>query len=125
MPFRFHKENDGEILAVQIHGNVTKDDYVSFVAKIDQEITKQEITEQGKPLILFDMTDLQGWDAGVVWEDLKFGVNHFDSIQRIAVVGDNVWQHIMTLLGKPFTKAAMHYFDSKEMGDARRWLAEE
>jgi len=74
--------------------------------------------------VLFDIADLQGWDAGVVWEDIKFDIKHFADIERLAMIGDKKWQHGMAMFFKPFTKATIRYFDHAEAPEARKWLGE-
>ena len=71
------------------------------------------------------MTGLHGWDAGAVWEDIKFDIKHFGDIKRLAMVGDKRWQHDMALLFAPFTNATSRYFDVADAAKARQWLAEE
>ena len=70
------------------------------------------------------MTDLHGWDAGALWEDTKFAIEHFSDIERLAVVGEKKWQHVITTFCKPFTKATIRYFDHADAAEARKWLAE-
>ena len=37
------------------------------------------------------MTGLHGWDAGALWEDIKFDIKHFADIERLAMVGEKKW----------------------------------
>jgi hypothetical protein len=78
----------------------------------------------GKLDVLFDMTGLQGWDAGAAWEDLKFDIKHFSDIERLAMIGDKKWEQGMAAFFKPFTRATTRYFDEDDAVAARRWLGE-
>ena len=40
------------------------------------------------------------------------------------MVGENKWQQVMATLSKPFTKAAIRYFDHTNITAARQWLGE-
>ncbi len=82
------------------------------------------LREHGKLRLLFDMTGLQGWEAGAAWEGLKFGVKHFADIERLAMIGEKKWQQGMATFCKPFAKAAVRYFDHADALEARNWLAE-
>jgi hypothetical protein len=82
------------------------------------------IRQHGKLRVLFDMADFHGWDAGAVWEDIKFDIKHFSDIERLAMVGDKKWQHGMAMFFKPFTKATIRYFDQANAAEARKWLRE-
>jgi hypothetical protein len=74
--------------------------------------------------VLFDMTTLHGWDAGAMWEDIKFDFKHFADIERLAMIGEKKWQRGMATFCKPFTKAAIRYFDHADAAEARKWLEE-
>ena len=82
------------------------------------------VKQQGKLRLLFDMTGFHGWDAGAMWEDIKFGSRHFADIERLAMVGDKKWQQGMATFCKPFTTATIRYFDHADAAGARKWLSE-
>ena len=74
--------------------------------------------------MLFDMTEFHGWDAGALWEDIKFDIKHFADIERLAMVGEKKWQQGMAIFCKPFTRATIRYFDHATVAEARKWLGE-
>ncbi len=118
MSIQLKEENGGKILVVHVSGTLVKADYESFVPEFDSFIE-----QHGKLGVLFDMTDFHGWEASTLWEDIKFGLEHAD-IDRLAMVGENKWEHVMATLSKPFTKAAIRYFDHANITAARQWLGE-
>ncbi len=120
MPIQLSEENGGKILVVHVSGKLLKVDYEHFVPEFERLVQVH-----GKLRVLFDMTGFHGWEASAAWEDLKFGVAHFADIERLAMVGENRWQHGMATFGKPFTKAAVRYFDHTEAAKARKWLGGE
>lgn len=119
MPIQLSEENDGRILVIQVTGKLVKTDYPGFVAEFERLLRKH-----GKLRILFDITGLDGWDAGAAWEDIKFDVKHFADISRLAMVGDRKWQQAMAEFFKLFTKATSRYFTQAASAEARRWLSE-
>jgi hypothetical protein len=70
------------------------------------------------------MSDFRGWDAGALWEDIKFDVKHFSDIERIAFVGDKKWQKGMSAFCRPFTTAKIKYFDKDDAEQAWTWIEE-
>ena len=119
MPIHLSAEDGGKVLVVHVSGKLVAADYAPFVAEFDR------LHEQhGKLRVLFDMTGLQGWDAGALWEDTKFGIKHFGDIDRLAMVGEKKWHHAMATFFGPFTKATTRYFDHAEAAAAREWLGE-
>jgi hypothetical protein len=119
MSIQLKEEDGGKILVVHVSDKLVKADYEYFVPEFDRLIE-----QHGKLRMLFDMTDLHGWEASAVWEDLKFGVEHFADIERLAMVGENKWERVMTTLSQPFTKATIRYFDHPNATVARQWLGE-
>lgn len=119
MPIQLDIENNGKLLVVHVSGKLVKADYKQFVLEVELLIQ-----QHGKLRLLFDMVDFHGWEISAAWEDFKFGIEHFSDIERLAMVGENRWQHGMAIFCKPFTKAAVRYFEHAEAARARNWLDE-
>lgn len=119
MPIELREESDGKILVVHVSGKLAKADYTQFVPAFERLVL-----QHGKLRVLFDMTGFHGWDAGALWEDVKFDTRHFADIERIAMVGEKKWQHGMAIFCRPFTTAKVRYFDHAEAAAARAWLDE-
>ena len=109
----------GRTLEVHVTGKLSKEDYEQFVPRTE------ELMKDGKIRILFSMNDFHGWEAGALWEDIKFDLKHFKDIERLALVGDKAWEKGMAVFCKPFTTAKIQYFDQSELDQARNWLAAE
>ena len=119
MPIQLDEENGGKIFVVHVSGKLAKADYEHFVPEFERIVR-----QHGKLQLLFDMTGFHGWEAGALWEDIKFDVKHHADIERLAMVGDKKWEHGMATFCKPFTKATVRYFDHAETAQARKWLRE-
>jgi len=91
---------------LQVRGKLVKADYEHFVPEFERLVRKH-----GKLRVFFDMTGFHGWEAGALWEDIKFDSKHFADIERLAMVGENKWQRGMATFCKPFTAATIRYFD--------------
>ena len=120
MPIQLNEENNGTMLAIKVNGTLVKADYESFVPEFERLVR-----QRGKLRVLFDVIDLDGWDAGALWADTKFAITHFADIERLAMVGEKRWQQYMATFCKPFTKATIRYFDHLDAAEARKWLTEE
>jgi hypothetical protein len=119
MPIQLNEENGGKLLILRVSGKLAKADYEHFVPEFER-LARQH----GKLRLLFDMTGFHGWEASAAWEDFKFGIEHFTDIERLAMVGENKWQQGMAIFCKPFTKAAVRYFEHADAAAAREWLDE-
>jgi hypothetical protein len=114
-------EKDKEkLLEVTVRGKLAKEDYQLFVPKFEELVKKH-----GKIRILFKMVDFHGWEAGALWEDIKFDFKHFKDIERLAMVGDKKWEKGMSIFCKPFTAAKIKYFDQTDFAEAREWLKQD
>src|SRR5271168_3518187 len=106
MSVELHKEGNGKVLVVKLSGKLTKEDYDHFVPEIEQLIN-----QHGKIRMLVQMHDFHGWTMGALWQDVKFDLKHFAHIERLALIGDRKWEAGMATFCKPFTTAAVRYFD--------------
>ena len=109
--------NEGRILEVHVSGKLTHGDYEQFVPAFERLVKRH-----GKIRVLFEMADFHGWDAGALWDDIKFDVKHFGDIERMAMLGDKAWEKGMSTFCRPFTTATIRYFDHTAIEDARAWL---
>ncbi len=119
MSIQLTEESDGRILVVHVSGKLLAADYADFVSEFERLVR-----QHGKVRMLFDMTGFHGWEAGALWEDTKFAINHYSDIERLAMVGEKRWQRGMATFCKPFTKAAVRYFEHADAAEARQWLLE-
>lgn len=119
MPIQVNEENSGKVLVIHVSGKLEKSDYEYLMPEFERLVR-----QHGKLRMLFDMSDFHGWDAGAAWEDFKFGIKYSGEIDRLAMVGEERWQHGMAMFCKPFTKAVVRYFDRTNGAEARKWLGE-
>jgi hypothetical protein len=111
------KPEHGNVLDVSVTGRLTRDDYEHFAPAVDRLIH-----EHGKVRIVFDMHGFHGWTPGALWEDIKFDARHFRDIERLAFIGERKWEAGMAAFCKPFTSAAIRYFDREQADEARQWV---
>ena len=119
MPIHINEPGGGKFLDVQVSGKLAKADYEHFVPEFERLVRRH-----GKLRVLFDMTGFHGWEAGALWEDIKFDTKHFADIAQLAIVGEKKWQQGMAAFCKPFTTATIRYFDRADAAEARKWLGD-
>jgi hypothetical protein len=117
MAIQLTEKNGGKVLEVHVSGKLAHEDYQHFVPEFER-LVKQH----GKIRVLFEMAGFHGWEAGALWDDVKFDLKHFSDIERLALVGDKQWEKGMSVFCKPFTTAKIRYFDRAAIAEARAWL---
>lgn len=120
MSAEVREESDGGLVHVNISGKLSRKDYEVFVPVIERLIS-----EQGKVRMLIEMHDFHGWTAAALWEDIKFDAKHYADIERLALVGEGKWEKGMSVFCRPFTSAAIRYFDTGAIAEARAWVLEQ
>ncbi|MEJ2310717.1 MAG: universal stress protein [Gammaproteobacteria bacterium] len=103
--------------AFKASGKLTDADYEQFVPRLEALIQ-----EYGKISIFLELEEFHGWEPKAAWDDFKLGLAHQDGFERIAIVGDQDWEHWIALLAKPFIHARVRYFDYKDPVAAWDWL---
>jgi hypothetical protein len=116
-PIEVSTENNGKLVIVHISGTLHASDYRKFVPVVEDAIRKN-----GTVRIFVQMHHFHGWDAGALWEDVKFDMDHVDDIDRLAIVGETGWEKWMAVFCKPFTMATIQYFPTAQAASARAWL---
>jgi stage II sporulation SpoAA-like protein len=111
--------NDGKVVEVQATGKLTAEDYYRFIPVMEGLMQKH-----GTIRASFQMTDFHGWEAGALWEDIKFDFKHFSHIDRLALISDKKWERGVAKFCWPFTRAKVRYFDHAAAPEARAWLLE-
>lgn len=117
MAIEFSEELDGRLMTVKVSGKLAKTDYEFFLPEVERLIKKNVKID-----ILLIMHDFHGWDAGALWEDMKFDLKHYGDIRRLAIVGESKWEKWMASFCKPFTKANIKYFELDHLSLARLWV---
>jgi hypothetical protein len=117
MSIQLIEEKGGKVLVLHISDKLVTEDYERFVPEFERLVG-----QHGKLRLLFEMTDFLGWDAGASWDDTRFVASHFSDVSRLAMVGDKTCQRGMAMFCRPFTRAAIRYFDRADASKARQWL---
>jgi stage II sporulation SpoAA-like protein len=117
MPLHLTEEIRGNVLELNVTGKLERQDYEKFVPD-----TERLIKQHRKIRVLMVMHDFHGWDAGALWEDIKWDAKHFNDVERVAIVGEKKWQEWLAALCKPFTRATVRYFNHEKLLEARAWV---
>lgn len=96
---------------------LTNEDYNRLIP-----LLQEKIRSFGTIRWYFEMKEFEGWSLSAMWRDLKFDFKNTEKLERIAMVGDKKWEKELTQLMKPFTGAAIKYFDLTAKDEAKNWI---
>ncbi|MDW6019075.1 STAS/SEC14 domain-containing protein [Vibrio plantisponsor] len=105
------------IVSIKAVGRLTHDDYQVISPMIDAALIK---VNQPKVKVLFDATELKGWELRAAWDDFKLGLKHGSDFDKIALYGNRDWQEVSAKIGNWFVSGEIKYFEN--YSDAVTWL---
>ncbi len=112
------KDKSG-IWILRVFGALRKEELDAVQAAGLKELAPDE---NAKILVMVE-NDFCGWVGNEVWNDMTFFVQHGDRIEKIAIVGNPMWEARMLMFtGAGFRRAPVRYFAANQVAQARAWL---
>lgn len=108
------------VVGVEAKGKVEESDYKDIlVPAIDRASETHE-----KVRVLFVLgEDYDGFTLGAAWDDMRLGVRHPASFDRVALVTDKDWmRHSVTVFGW-MIPGEVRVFGSADLSGARAWVS--
>jgi universal stress protein A len=110
---------EDNIVAFRVSGKLSHADYQEFLPRLESLIRKNH-----RISILLELVDFHGWDLAAAWDDFRFGIEHANDFERLAIVGHGSIQRWMSLMARPFTSAKVQFFEQDQLARAWDWLRE-
>jgi len=111
------RTGDKLFLSLKAHGKLTHKDYEIITPIIDSALAE---VKEPKVKVLFDGTELEGWEARAAWDDCKIGLKHGNEFEKIAIFGNKKWQEYFSKIGSWFVSGEVKYFENVD--EAIAWL---
>ena len=110
-----------DIVAVQAEGIISREDYEETLIPL----IEAKIRTQGQVKMLYWCgKEFEGFTAGAMWDDARFGVMHLGDFLKIAFVTDVEWLRMSAKLFSPLMRMPTQVFHNAEIEDAKRWIVE-
>ena len=114
-------ETEGKMLAVEAKEKLTYEDYEEvFIPKLNQLIEKYGEIK----VLMYLAEDFTGWEPEAAWDDAKFGLQHRNDFEKIAVVGGPKWVEWATRIGAYFTDGQVIIYEASDLQAAISWVKE-
>jgi hypothetical protein len=113
------------LLGFRFSGHVTRDEYTQTLLPP----LKEQIARGAKiRLAVVIDDDFDQFEAGALWEDLKFGFGsglaHLSAWERMALVSDAKWVHHAISLFGWLVPGDVRVLPLAQLDDAKAWLSE-
>jgi hypothetical protein len=106
------------VIGFRVTGKLVAADYTDTMLPLVAEAAKG-----GRIRLVLCIEQFDGITGTAVWQDLKLGVEHLRSWERIAVVSDLEWMaHVISLFGW-MTPGDVKRFPVSELDAAKAWAA--
>jgi hypothetical protein len=112
-------ETSRGLIALKLVGTVTEDDMDQAFAKMEDVVVDQMMSR-----LLLDWSELEDWAKGARSVGTWFGMHHWATVQRIAIVAGSRWEDERLRIVDIFKAATVRRFDPNEREDAFAWIRE-
>lgn len=110
-----------DVIALDFKGLITSQDYTMTLAPLVEAAEQDHDTLK----LLFVMGDyFDGFSAGAMRQDIRFGFAHINSFSKIALVSDKDWIRNGVKAVGLLMPADIMVFDLDELDDAAAWIRE-
>ena len=114
------EESKGDLFAVQLSGQIDKQDYDIMLPMLEEKIK-----QHGKINVFVEVMDMKNVSLEALWEEIKFDFRHATDYGKVAVVGEPKWLDWLSLAASPFTTAKIKHFPPDQRLHALNWIKEE
>ncbi|MFB6272873.1 MAG: STAS/SEC14 domain-containing protein [Salinibacter sp.] len=106
---------DPNLLGIALSDTLTEEDYEVFDSTLADHLKKHTTTR-----VLLVMEDVQDWTPEEQWEDLAFDIRHLRDLDKVAIVGDDLWETWLDKADELFPVSRIQTYEDRE--EALDWL---
>ena len=110
-------ESINSLIFIKISGKITVAEYKDFIPYVESTIKKF-----GKIRVFVDLVDLDDWEWRVVWDDLAFGITHWNKFTKVAIVGHRRVERLSVWATNKITNGDIRFYYGGEATDALNWV---
>lgn len=120
MTTAYKEDPHHKIAELIVDGKVTQEDFNRIAGQLENFIEKH-----GHIRLLEEIRKLDGFEASMVWDGIKFDMKHLKHISHCAVVSDIGWLSPFSKAAGAFISCKIRTFTLDELDEARAWLQAE
>lgn len=108
---------DGQLISIRMSGMITEADIDGCNEKLAGFTGLENLYK-----VLVDWERLEGWEKGAKSVGTWFGMRHWATVRRLAIVADDRWADETLRLADIYRAADVSRFPPARRADALRWL---
>jgi hypothetical protein len=111
--------NNEFFLSLKAVGKLTHEDYEKINPMLDSAL---EGVQDPQVKVFIDGSEFEGWELRAAWDDLKLGLKHGNSFDKIAIFGNKKWLEYAAKIASWFVSGDAKFFEDSD--EAWTWLQE-
>lgn len=115
--YQFSEFPEDHIVALTIDGHINTQEFEKLKGQLEKSIKNWEEVK-----LLEVVKSFTGMSPRALFEDVKFGLNHYKDFSKAAVVTDKKWIDLLTKAIAPVAPFPVKVFELSEIDSAKEWL---
>ncbi len=108
---------DSNVFGVELSDTLTEEDHDVLDSTLRSHLAKHTTTR-----VLFVMEDVDAWAPADRWEELAFDIRHLRDLDKVAIVGDDLWETWLDKAELLFPMSTIQTYPAEEREAALGWL---
>lgn len=108
---------DTNIHGFEFSDSLTEEDLEALVSTLRDSLEQYMTTR-----VIFVMKDVDDWSPEERWEDLSFDVRHLQDLDKVAIVGDDLWEPWLDKVEILFPMSEIQVYDEEDYEEAEDWI---
>ena len=108
---------DPNLFGVELSGTLTKEDHDVLASELRNHLEQHTTTRA-----LFVMDDVNDWEPDERWKDLAFDIRHLRDLDKVAIVGDDLWETWLEKVELLFPMSTIQTYAAEDREEAVEWL---
>jgi len=110
-------ETAGNLIAIKLSGMVSEADFDASASEISPLVANERTN-----LLFVDWSELEGWEPGAKSVGTWFGLHHWATILRVAILAERKWDDERQRIADIFKAAEVRRFIPEDRETALNWV---
>ncbi|MBY5957237.1 STAS/SEC14 domain-containing protein [Membranicola marinus] len=112
-----HIDTKENIIYLTVQQKLTNNDFDQI-----EQVVDSTIESFGKIRLYYEMKNYKGWTFQAFWRDLYMDLKYRNKVEKIAMIGEKIWEKWLSDAIKPFSGATVRFFAHPQKDQAKSWL---